>query len=461
MIEHVAIDTASKYRSPRIEGYASRTDARAGDSVTFHVSTNPARRFRAELFRLGYYQGMGGRIVRELGVFAGEHQAEPVIGPKRLRECSWPAGFELTVLPEWTSGVYLVKLTTEETPTPAQSYIVFIVSDDREADFLFQCSDTTWNAYNRWPNQFALYDDGVKQWYWGGDVQVSFDRPYGKYCQVVDAPLSTGSGEFLLWEFPVAYWLERERYDITYISNLDTHSNPETLKRAKALLSVGHDEYWSLAMYENIKQAIASGLSVAFLCGNAICGVVEISPSSDGRPNRIIERVGLFGGVDDTAEGFPDMANLTRHGPSESRILGARNMYPVTGGADWTCVRPDHWLFSETGMNRGDSVPGLVGWEWHGDPAELPGLEVVATGVTKNSGNVEGRYAATLYPGPKGNLVFNASTIWWGDGLSEPPGYVRPAVYTKPQGPDPRVQTITRNLLERMRQGKSIGTSRG
>ena len=38
-----------------------------------------------------------------------------------------------------------------------QSYIVFIVRDDRRADFLFQCSDNTWQAYNRWPENESLY----------------------------------------------------------------------------------------------------------------------------------------------------------------------------------------------------------------------------------------------------------------------------------------------------------------
>jgi hypothetical protein len=60
-------------------------------------------------------------------------------------------------------------------------------------------------------------------------------------------------------------------------------------------------------------------------------------------------------------------------------------------------------------------------------------------------------YAGTVYTGPKGNFVFNASTCWWADGLSEPPGYVRPSVYTSPKGTDPRAQRITCNLLERMR----------
>ena len=101
-------------------------------------------------------------------------------------------------------------------------------------------------------------------------------------------------------------------------------------------------------------------------------------------------------------------------------------------------------------MKEGDGVPGLVGWEWHGDPAPIPGLEVVASGTTR-SPRGPGTYTATIYPGPKRNYVFNAATIWWADGLAEPPGYVRSGEYVRRKGPDHRVQQITRNLLERMR----------
>ena len=101
-------------------------------------------------------------------------------------------------------------------------------------------------------------------------------------------------------------------------------------------------------------------------------------------------------------------------------------------------------------MAIGDSIPGLVGWEWHGDPANIPGLEIIAQGTTA-SGAGPGTYTSTLYPGPKGNLVFNAATCWWGDALSEPPGYVRPSAHgAQPQGPDYRVQVITKNLLRKL-----------
>jgi hypothetical protein len=102
-------------------------------------------------------------------------------------------------------------------------------------------------------------------------------------------------------------------------------------------------------------------------------------------------------------------------------------------------------------MKNGDSIKGLVGWEHHGHPADIPGLEVLARGPVvsgKRPQNVD--YSATMYPGPKGNWVFNASTIWWSDGLSAPPGYMRPTAHgNTPPGPDQRVQQMTENLFRR------------
>ena len=61
--------------------------------------------------------------------------------------------------------------------------------------------------------------------------------------------------------------------------------------------------------------------------------------------------------------------------------MGARTTSPANGSADWTCVNEKHWLFEGTGMKNGDSIKGLVGWEHHGHPASIPGLEVLARGA--------------------------------------------------------------------------------
>jgi hypothetical protein len=213
-------------------------------------------------------------------------------------------------------------------------------------------------------------------------------------------------------------------------------------------LSVGHDEYYSIEMFQNLKTAIEAGVSVAFLSGNTCCGRIQYSAGSRGNASRAFERVGVFGPPGGTRE-FVKMSTLAHERPYANELVGAHSTGPVTGGADWVCVKPDHWLFEGTQLRRGEGIPGL---EWHGDPAPIPGLEVVASAPTQDApGKLNGgTFTATVYPGPKGNFVFNAATCWWSDAMSAPPGYVRPSVYTSPRGPDARAQRITMNVLERM-----------
>ncbi len=61
--------------------------------------------------------------------------------------------------------------------------------------------------------------------------------------------------------------------------------------------------------------------------------------------------------------------------------MGARNVEPVNGGGDWIVTKADHWMFEGTGIKNGDAIPGLIGWEYHGQPADIPGLEIVAAGT--------------------------------------------------------------------------------
>ncbi len=455
MLAKTGVDPKTKYRCPWIEGYCSRTSVKAGEKISFHVSTNPPSPFTIDIYRSGYYAGDGGRLLMSLGPFQGETQPDPPVGRNRVRECRWEACAEITIPEDWVSGVYLGKLTAERDGW--QSYVIFIVRDDRRTDFLFQCSDTTWQAYNRWPDQFALYDDGKDKWYCGPGVDVSFDRPYGRYCQILDAPLTTGSGSWFLWEFPFAFWLEQHGFDVSYISNLDTHAGGKGLLRTKGVLSIGHDEYYSLEMYENLKAAVAAGVSACFFSGDTCWGRIDPRPSSSGVPNRIFSRIDAFGPCLPGADAWAGTNKFPYQTPSESLLIGARNAPPVSGGGSWVCSLPDHWIFQGTGMKAGESIPGLVGFEYNGMPADIPGLEVVSTGPTSTGPKgKKGQYAATIYPGPKRNVVFNAATIWWANALSAPPGYQRPKVYTEPPGPDARAQRITRNILERIQQSATV-----
>ena len=225
-------------------------------------------------------------------------------------------------------------------------------------------------------------------------------------------------------------------YDVTYISNLDTHQDRGNLGRAKGFLSVGHDEYWTQQMFQNVTSARDQGLNLLFLSGNSVFGKIGLRPATTGTPDRIFGRI----------EWFPD----------EQELMGASS-YGV-GLADWVCTLPEHWIFEGTGLKKGDAIPDLVGWEYHGYPlGKMEGLKVLAEGpmFEPDSGNL---YAATYYELEQGNFVFNAATCWWNMLLSTPPGFPNPQ---NPKGlftdriinfreNDPRIQKITSNMLDRI-----------
>tara|TARA_R110002049_G_scaffold285698_4_gene467171 strand:- start:374402 stop:375913 length:1512 start_codon:yes stop_codon:yes gene_type:complete len=440
------------FRTKLIEGYCSHQSIRAGEQMSVYVSTDPVSRFRLEVFRMGYYGGAGARRVAEFGPLEGKTQPVPEIGERRLRECSWDASVSFTVADDWPSGVYLGRLTTvPDGDHPYwQSYVIFLVRDDRPADVIFQCSDNTWQAYNRWPENESLYTHP------GGahnpGVAVSFDRPYGKYVQNIDQPQSVGSGEFLLWEYPLCYWLEQQGYDVTYCSNADV-KRAEDITRSRLFLSVGHDEYWDVRQYKAMQSAIEQGLNVAWLSANSVYMVSPFERSSTGNPDRIISRAGCYGDLrtEETDAYARLFGPLQSAGPDERKIIGARSVVPFNGGGDWICTRPDHWLFDGTKMKKGDAIPGLVGWEYHGDAdIDRAGLKILAEGTVWAGGRRPGHWQSTIFPGPKNNFVFNASTIFWSQGLSSPPGHMIPtAHFTRPHGPDARVQQMTTNLIRR------------
>ena len=226
------------HRRKGIEAYASHTSIRAGERLDVHVSTYPVNTYSVRIYRMGYYGGAGARLMRSLGPLQGTTEPDPKDGDRSLVECRWKVGFSLEIPGDWLSGVYLGKLSTLPAPggqyldleMTSEAYFIFIVRDDRRADLLFQASDMTWLSYNRWPQWRSLYDLGTAPWGASNSkvgYDVGFDRPYALFWNGYPAgfhPLTNGSGEFLMTEFPLAFWLEKEGYDVTYISNVDTHT---------------------------------------------------------------------------------------------------------------------------------------------------------------------------------------------------------------------------------------------
>ena len=430
-------------RRPAVEGYVSHQSILAGEKLKVFVSTNPVQEYKLDIYRMGYYGGKGGRKMLSTGTLKGITQAEPQPDSvTNLFECKWKESYSFSIPNNWMSGVYVGKITTLK--DNSQTYVIFIVRDKRKTDFVFQCSDMTWQSYNRWPYWHSLYDLRHQPWNNQSGTIISFNRPYGIFVNNLPSdfnPYSLGAGEFLLWEYPLSFWMEKEGYDVSYISNVDLHANPERLSNAKAFLSVGHDEYWSQEMFNNLVKARDNGLNILFLSGNSVSSVLPFSPSADGTPNKIVGPKTPF--------------------RNEQELMG-NSSYGV-GYSDFVCKMPDHWLFKNTGMKMNDTIPDLIGWEYHGYPVKKdPSLIVLATSDSFNAscchGDTRKPYAVTLYNGPKNNIVFNAATCWWSMPLAKTPCYQNPVNSNKvidfAKG-DERVRQMTKNLFNHVLNKKS------
>src|SRR6266536_3097728 len=135
----------------QIKGYASAVSANLGETVTFYVTVNPAQTYSLDIYRIGYYQGLGGRLMQHVGGLAGVSQpACPMDPATGMISCNWSAGYQLTVPTTWTSGAYLAKLINAQ---GYENYVVFTVRDDsRTSALLYQQSVTTYQSYNNYPD---------------------------------------------------------------------------------------------------------------------------------------------------------------------------------------------------------------------------------------------------------------------------------------------------------------------
>src|SRR5213075_2034279 len=121
--------------------YWSATSVKQSETITLYVTVNPAQTYTVDIYRLGWYQGLGGRLRLHLGPLVGVSQSACAPAPDTGRiACDWLPSYALSVPNDWVSGVYLGLLTNA---AGYQNYTLFVVRDDRPADFLYQQSIAT------------------------------------------------------------------------------------------------------------------------------------------------------------------------------------------------------------------------------------------------------------------------------------------------------------------------------
>jgi len=134
-------------RSGFIEGFADQTYAEAGQSVNLYVSTSAAG-FRVEAYRIGYYNGLGGRLVWASPDYAGQQQpACPLTAGVNMVACdNWSPSLTVHVTQAFVQGDYLLKLIGSDNE---QSYVPLTVWDENsQAAYLVKNDVFTWQAWN-------------------------------------------------------------------------------------------------------------------------------------------------------------------------------------------------------------------------------------------------------------------------------------------------------------------------
>jgi hypothetical protein len=433
------------YRYTQIEGYAWTTSAEAGDIVKFSVSTT-APFFSARIYRLGWYQGTGGRLVQSLYHLQGHVYPVPPVDPQTgLIEAAWPVTFTLETSASWVSGIYLIKLTAS---TGFQSYIPFVIRSCSPSNFAFIHTVNTDEAYNYWGGT-SLYVDYTRTLKAQRAYEVSFDRPFEH---------AVGAGQLFWWEFPMIRWLERRGYDVSYFSDVDMQNDMKELQNHHALLIVGHSEYWSKQMRDNLETLVNQGLNLAVFGGNDIFWQIRYEPrTSDpqsAEANTIVcykdsHADPLYG--KDNSDLTVDFRNSLVNRPEQS-LLGEDY------GGWWDSTQPgfpfviadaSSWIFTGTGLKNGDSLPGLVGNEYdrvNTNSPTVPGLAILSASPVIDHLNHHDVSNATLYTAPSGARVFNAGTFQWSWGLDNFSIFKRTNVASQ------MVQKITDNILQNFQQ---------
>lgn len=420
-----------------IEAFVAPASVSVGRTVRMYVSTSaPSYTFR--IYRMGWYRGLGGRLVYSSNVQQGIEQPASTIDPgTRMVSCSnWHNPVAVAVPLTWISGVYIVKLVSS---AGYMRYTLFVVRNDASsAPILFQASVLTYQAYNTWGG-YSLYEGTSASQSSSSNGQnhaeglfddrayiVSFDRPYTGY----------GLGDFLSYEYNLVRWLERNGYSMAYSTDIDTDMQGSGLLHHRLFLIASHDEYWSAAMRGHVISARDAGVSLAFFGADDAYWHVRPQSSPLG-PDRLMTCYKRAAQDPEAVSNPSEATVLWRDEPlnkPENALLGAMFGGTVQNGTSQqgTALVLDQGarpFLGDTGLDIGSTVPSLIGGEFDqvahnaAAPATLSVLAASPVRCNFCQADASGMATAnaTLYTATSGAKVFDAGTLHGSWGLDADP----------------------------------------
>ncbi|MGO4462792.1 N,N-dimethylformamidase beta subunit family domain-containing protein [Streptomyces sp. M-16] len=390
-----------------IEGFADRVSVLPGESFGLHVSTT-APRFTVSAYRMGWYGGARARLVWRSEALPGVRQPEHTVEPgTRMVRTRWPRTASVDTK-GWPEGCYLLRLDAQG--GEGQRFVPVTVRSAATAGrTVIVNAVATWQAYNRWGG-YGSYD-GPSGGYASRSLAVTFDRPY---------EYDDGAGLFLVYEAPLVALAERLGIPLAYTTTTDVAREKRLLEGASAVLSPGHDEYWSPEQRAHFTAARDAGTNIAFLGANCCFRRIRLEASDLGPDRTVVCYKSSYDQDPGFKRGHPATVDF-RSPPAadpESSLLGViYDGYPVD--APYVVTNPGHWLFEGTGAKAGDSFAHLVGVEYDkvntGFPTPRP-IEILAHSPVVCEGRPSHQDSA-YYTVPGGAGVFATGTMRWVEAL--------------------------------------------
>ncbi|MDA2929913.1 hypothetical protein MYX84_08205 [Acidobacteria bacterium AH-259-O06] len=467
---------------PMVLGYADRHSVRPGESFHVMLSTRDegwSFTGHMEVFRIGW-EGPDNRryVFSSPPVRVGYTES---LGTVFSTGCNWPVFATITPDPSWQSGYYTIDFVDSDGRRISEVAYIVVLNPQQDGDIVVLVSTATYQAYNQWGG-FSLYSGAL-----GGTdktTMVSFDRPT--------------ISQFHTWEFYYVIWVEAQGYKVDYITNFDLYRDRAWAEKYPLFIVLGHNEYWSKEEFDYVEKRIfTEGKDTLFLGANLAYWQVRYldinqSPGGEFLGRQMVCHKLRRDPIRDRADAETARYLITdrfrsRHRRPESMLMGvmyeldfrqelpwlipwSKQRFPVPGKPFGSQLYPyfqsegkpyfpeyhvvDNSLpfFDGTGLEKGESVGGIIGYEYdnrnpmpsmeerpifNGQRQKYDLAEDWKAGVSLNEqippediklvfhGNAIDAYGRTglaeavYFEAESGAKVFSAGTIRWPWGLSK------------------------------------------
>jgi hypothetical protein len=387
-----------------LAGYFGQVSVLAGEDATLYA-TSTLGDYTLTAYRLGWYGGTGARAVWTSPTpVRGVPQPRAEVAADRTVTTRWQPSATVPTT-GWPEGSYLVVLRAPG--SGKASYVPLVVRTGELRDRLvLDSANLSYQAYNQWGGH-SLYK-GPTGAFATRSHRVSFDRPYDR----------GGAMEHFKFEVPIVQRAERVAAEaglnLGYTTAWDLDRRPGILAGARGLVTMGHDEYWTVPERDAVEQARDAGTNLAFLGANAAYWRVRLTDGTTGAGRTMVgyKDAGL-----DPVQG-PATTALWRGAPApkpENSLTGMLyECFPARGPL---VVRDaSFFAFAAAKATDGATYPGLVGTEIDraypiaGTPKNV---QVVAHSPVPCATKGQTYGDTTYYTATSGAGVFASGTMLW------------------------------------------------